>query len=505
MHHILGNKILEYDVDDRGVIIDEREYDTATYKKDVPAESIEVNIESTTIQPNQTFQLIVTVFPENSTDTILYSSSNENIVTVSDTGLITATSRGDAIVTVTVGSITKQIQITVDDLDYYGISFTYEQASSARTRTGITDYHKNLPIQSQMKGCTITSDGTVKYLNSTDWTKYEDGADRDYTLNTMVEIPEFWALTVVTDNNIELRLYQHEVEGAEYFPKSYCSAYEGYNDNNILKSINNGIAKPTVNVNRSTFQQYARANGSDNWNIYTYKIHKAIALLYIVEYANMNGQLAVNDQLTTEGYKQGGLGSGATEGIITISGTATYSVFTCGCTDSLGNGSGQITQQFDNTDAEGTIINTVTRKANRYRGIENPFGHVFKNTIDTIVHYNAEAGVSDVYYTEDRTKFGSTLNNYGFKCSTVIVNNWYKDLQYTPQFELFVAPGTATHNQSSSYFADYTYADSSTADRTVLIGGRLGSSATAGWFYLHSGSDLGGASASIGCRLVYLP
>jgi hypothetical protein len=27
MHHILGNKILEYDVDDRGVIVDEREID----------------------------------------------------------------------------------------------------------------------------------------------------------------------------------------------------------------------------------------------------------------------------------------------------------------------------------------------------------------------------------------------------------------------------------------------------------------------------------------------
>ena len=34
MRHILGNKVLEYDVDDRGVIVDEREYDTATYKND---------------------------------------------------------------------------------------------------------------------------------------------------------------------------------------------------------------------------------------------------------------------------------------------------------------------------------------------------------------------------------------------------------------------------------------------------------------------------------------
>ena len=427
MHHILGNKVLEYDVDDRGVIIDEREYDVVTYNKHK------------------------------------------------------------------------------DDPDYYGISFTYEQASSARTRTGIADYHKNLPIQSQMKGCTITSDGTIKYLNPTDWTKYEDGTDRDYTLNTMVEIPEFWALTVVVDNNIELRLYQHEVEGAEYFPKAYCSAYEGYNDNKVLKSINNGTVKPTVSINRSTSQQYARANGSDNWNIYTYKVHKAIALLYIVEYANMNGQLNVNDQLTAEGYKQGGLGSGATEGQVKINNINTYSIFTCGCTDSLGNGSGQITQQFDNTDAEGTVTSTVTRKANRYRGIENPFGHVFKNTIDVIVHYNAETDVADVYYTEDRTKFGSTLSNYELKCSTVTVSNWYKDLQYTPQFELFVAPGTATHSQSSNYFTDYTYASNSTADRTVLIGGNLGTGAIAGWFCLRSSNGLGTAVADIGCRLVYLP
>ena len=38
MHHILGNKILEYDVDDRGVIVDEREYDR-TVPVDVYAEN----------------------------------------------------------------------------------------------------------------------------------------------------------------------------------------------------------------------------------------------------------------------------------------------------------------------------------------------------------------------------------------------------------------------------------------------------------------------------------
>ena len=219
----------------------------------------------------------------------------------------------------------------------------------------------------------------------------------------------------------------------------------------------------------------------------------------------MNGQLNVNDQITAEGYKQGGLGTGATDGTISVNGASVYSVFTCGCTDSLGNGSGQITQQFSNTDAEGTVTSTVTRKANRYRGIENPFGHVFKNTIDVIVHYNAETGVNDIYYTEDRTKFSDTLSNYEFKCSTVTVGNWYKDLQYTPQFELFVAPGTGTHKQSSSYFTDYTYSSNSTANRTVFIGGYLCHGSHFGCCYLRSSDGLGSSSAAIGCRLVYLP
>lgn len=35
MHHILGNKVLEYDVDDRGVIVDEREIDRTVNHKPI--------------------------------------------------------------------------------------------------------------------------------------------------------------------------------------------------------------------------------------------------------------------------------------------------------------------------------------------------------------------------------------------------------------------------------------------------------------------------------------
>lgn len=41
MRHILGNKVLEYDVDDRGVIVDEREIDrTINLNPNIPDISI---------------------------------------------------------------------------------------------------------------------------------------------------------------------------------------------------------------------------------------------------------------------------------------------------------------------------------------------------------------------------------------------------------------------------------------------------------------------------------
>lgn len=37
--------------------------------------------------------------------------------------------------------------------------------------------HKDLPVQSLFKGCRLTSDGTIKYFNATDWDHYEDGSE----------------------------------------------------------------------------------------------------------------------------------------------------------------------------------------------------------------------------------------------------------------------------------------------------------------------------------------
>lgn len=393
--------------------------------------------------------------------------------------------------------------------NYYGVSFPLEPQNTILTRTGYMPWHKELPIQSKMKSCTITSDGIVKYLNPTDRTKYEDGTDRDMALNTMVEIPEFWYKCMTDDTTVYLNLYPNNphIPEAEHVEKFYISAYEATNVNNVLKSINDGTSVPLVSTNRVTMQQRARANNSDtmNWNMYTYKAHRILTILYLVEYACTNSQKAFNAELTAEGYHQGGLGNGVTTGTITINGNTAWSFIPCGSTDEHGNYTGVTSVTVDSTDAEGTVTKR-TFEVPTYRGIENPFGHVWKNTIDSFIHYNQQTQKNDVYLNDDVSTFGSTnINDYKYQCSTVTNEGYKKKLVYNAAFDL-VPPIDETYGGSTTtYWCDYNWTNNSTTDRLFLLGGSAGHGASAGLLYVPSSNGLGDAYADVGSRLTYIP
>lgn len=372
--------------------------------------------------------------------------------------------------------------------NYYGVSFPIEPQSTLLTRTGYMPWHKELPIHSKMKSCTITSDGTVKYLNATDRTKYEDGTDRDMTLNTMVEIPEFWYKCMRDDTTVYLNLYPADphIPEAEHVEKFYISAYEASNVDNVLKSINNGSITPVVNINRTTMQSRARANNSSttNWNMYTYRAHRILTVLYLVEYACTNSQKAFNAELTAEGYHQGGLGDGVTTGSIKVNGVNTWSCVPCGSTDEHGNFTGITPVTVTSTDAEGTATQK-TYSVPTYRGIENPFGHVWKNCIDTLVHFNAQTNKNDVYINTDLSTFGSTnISDYDYQCSTTITEGYKKKLVYNAAFDILPPIDEAFGGSATTYWCDYNWTNNSTTDRLTFIGG---------------------AAADVGTRLIYIP
>lgn len=393
--------------------------------------------------------------------------------------------------------------------NYYGVSFPIEPQSTLLTRTGYMPWHKELPIHSKMKSCTITSDGTVKYLNATDRTKYEDGTDRDMTLNTMVEIPEFWYKCMRDDTTVYLNLYPADphIPEAEHVEKFYISAYEASNVDNVLKSINNGSITPVVNINRTTMQSRARANNSSttNWNMYTYRAHRILTVLYLVEYACTNSQKAFNAELTAEGYHQGGLGDGVTTGNIKVNGVDTWSCVPCGSTDEHGNFTGITPVTVTSTDAEGTATQK-TYSVPTYRGIENPFGHVWKNCIDTLVHFNVQTNKNDVYINTDLSTFGSTnISDYDYQCSTTITEGYKKKLVYNAAFDILPPIDEAFGGSTTTYWCDYNWTNNSTTDRLTLIGGPASAGTLAGLLLVSSNYALGHAYAYVGTRLIYIP
>ena len=72
---------------------------TTTCKKDVQVTGIKLNEPTLTLEVDDTAILIATVFPESATNqSVVFASSTPNVATVISNGLVTAISKGVAII-----------------------------------------------------------------------------------------------------------------------------------------------------------------------------------------------------------------------------------------------------------------------------------------------------------------------------------------------------------------------------------------------------------------------
>lgn len=403
-------------------------------------------------------------------------------------------------------------------VDWYGVQWSETSSNPDCTRIGNMEMHRTLPIQSMMKPFDITNiEDTVSeiilpiddqfqktsYANATNiqWSMVSRDSD-----NIMIRIPEFW----YTDDYVpgtkthNLKLCPHAKPGWYHHKEAYVSAYEVYKSGDKLVSIKGQL--PTVNFNRTNGRTWARANGFDGetkWNLYTYEEHRAICHLFLVEYATRNSQKAVNTELTPEGFRQGGLGSGCTTGTATINGAQTWSFMPTGSSDSLGSGSGEVTVTIQQTDQSGSNTSTITRKCNRYRGIENPFGHVWKHTDDVISVYSN--GYKTWYKSVKPDQFTTNKNaSYKSLCASTMVSSGYKtEIKATPTCDFFAV--SVSGGSETTYWCDYNWDNTDASEHCLLIGGFSGGGGAAGLFSLASDDGVGSSTATIGSRLTYLP
>lgn len=411
--------------------------------------------------------------------------------------------------------------VTLDAPDWYGVSWSETSSNPDCTRIGNMDMHRTLPIQSMMKGYLYFKDGNPLYrmlkLNDS-WTKcenYSAGGWRDVdtllednNINVMIKIPEFWWIDdyIESTETHNLKICPHAKPGWHHHKEAYVSAYEGYIDGNYYRSSKNKI--PSVNFTRSTVRPKARANGLGNsWNIYTYNEHRAICHLFLIEYATRNSQKAVNTALTVEGFRQGGLGSGCTTGTVTINGATTYSFIPTGSSDSLGSGSGEVTVTIQQTDSSGSNTTTTTRKCNRYRGIENPFGHVWKHTDDVISVYISGYGARFWYKCDSPDHFGDSISNdnpyYKNIAANAVVTGYKTKIVTTSTCDFFAL--SCNNGSETTYWCDYNWDNTDGSLHCLLIGGDSDHGGGAGLFFLNSNDGVGLSSAAVGSRLTYLP
>ena len=364
-----------------------------------------------------------------------------------------------------------------------------------------------------------------------------------YDGEVMVEVPEFWIKSWDTAIQREVRIAPSKIDDTwEHQPKLLVAAYHdtvlntipenmGYlstleansalsiaNTHDYCRGGNNNatydqyitsdrfrsiLGKPRTNISRATMRANCRRSGKEILSYLQYK--RVLYWLYFIEYANFNCQARFNSELTSEGFRQGGLGDGVT----TVNSNYwnfynSYNPLTPnGYTNEFGNGTNiKAMTIVMPTVSGGEPTSSTTQYVPRWHGIENPFGDIWNNVDGIIINSSSivENGkkYSEVYATEDPLLYsdsdyskmrvvGIELNEDGY------VKEW--DLGNTAEIIPRLNGGNTTQ-----YKCDYHWINNNTGLRALFLGGDAHNGGNAGLGSFSSGAGVGNAAANIGFR-----
>ena len=407
----------------------------------------------------------------------------------------------------------------------YGVEWDMASSSPDGKRVGNMQLHRELPVQSKIRGCVLDNSGGVKkYLGASSWS--QEDMSIDYLLEAiMAEMDRFWIRFYIKGLKFGCMMSDTPMPGYTYINKRYMSAFEGgidrpsmtllsaYGVGSTNVNIRGGdntadwdgtyrslLGRPVTNLTRDQFRQAARKRGS-GWEMYTYNAHKTLFWLFAVEYATLDSQKPFNAQKDANGFAQGGLGPGPTQMKDWTNFNNVNPLIPCGYTNEFGNGSGEKAYVVKNASG-GTH---ATLMANRYRGIENPFGHIWKYTDGANIQVTTgDAGLSILWTTDDPSNFSDTsYTGYDKKGNICRTNGYVKKMLLGEDGDIVT---TEVGGSSSTYWCDYYYTNTS-ANRmqVVLVGGGADNGSRAGLASVGANGAPSDAARSVGSRLCFFP
>lgn len=404
----------------------------------------------------------------------------------------------------------------------YGVEWDMASSSPDGKRVGNMQLHRELPVQSKMRRCILDTNGGIPAYDTEVLTgEYSNPS----VFSAMVEIPDHWYKIYIQGTKFRVMLSAMPLPGYNHIDKFYISTTEarisrsnlilfssygvGSSDTNVRGGDNTAewdgtyrslLGFPVTNLTRDQFRQAARKRGS-GWEMYTYNAHKTLFWLFAVEYATLDSQKPFNAQKDANGFAQGGLGPGPTQMTDWTNFNNTNPLIPCGYTNEFGNGSGEKAYVVKNASG-GTH---ATLMANRYRGIENPFGHIWKYTDGANIQVTTgDSGLSILWTTDDPSNFSDTsYTGYNKKGNICRTNGYAKKMLLGEDGDIVA---TEIGGSSSTYWCDYYYTyTSANRMQVVLVGGHAGNGSAAGLAYVYANSAPSDAYRNVGSRLCFFP
>lgn len=442
-------------------------------------------------------------------------------------------------------SLSKQVTELSSNVDLYsyGVEWDITVSSPILTRIGNPLLHKSLPIQSAYRGC-VANNGVVNYyLYPDDWAYKEDGSTPsvlDGTDGTVrVHTPKFYGKSGSNGNKRWVRISLVKLDDSWVeIPELLIDAYRNTVDNTVSETpkavsvvntteafrgggnraqfdeyltteldtkdaFRSDLGKPRTNVSRASMRTYATNAGSE---LLCYEYYKWIFYWnYVIEYANFNSQAAYNAELTSDGYRQGGLGPGVTDwsnSATSWSGyNGTYPITPCGYCNDIGNFTGVkdlVIPECTATNGTDTVA-TKTFKVPRWRGFDNPFGDIWTNLDGVVIQRTAANEISSVYTTTNKEEFTDVIGNKTIAGYEVAQDGYIKEFDLGETAEII--PSSCTGASTTTYMCDYHYCNASSTElRTLLVGGGADNGGYAGLGYFYSFNGVGLAHSNVGFR-----
>ena len=261
--------------------------------------------------------------------------------------------------------------------------------------------------------------------------------------------------------------------------------------------------RPRTGINYDKANEFC-ANRGDWITMIDYLEYCAIQALCYIEYANFDNQAALNTNLTSDGFKQGGLGAGVTnlawDRWTAFNGNNPIVQTYWTAEHNIGNGStngdhyyvGFITTDESNSNTYPAV----------YRGILNFFGDIWTFIRDIVV-INKDKDYNAVYLLKKGVNHSDvTKDNVNEKCYLIghqaNTNNFITEFDF--QRGVYFIPNKVGSNKKADYnwIRGSNGQDTDKAVRVLLLGGRAADGSAAGSSDSHSDWARSASSASVG-------